>query len=295
MRTRIARDRRRAGVRVILGARDQALLRALARFRVARTDDLTALFFAGVRRDTASTRLRKLHDARFIEARLSSLSEQNAYQLGPAGRAWADEHGVAAGPPPAPPAAHHLTIVRLWARLAAALAADQTFRLHRFEPDWEVRTRLAGTGAPVVPDAAIEIGGREPQASSVTCIALEVDLTTERPGVLRRKLSPYEVSHCFAGEGPVALAVVLVGAGERRVSSVRSLVESTWTGIGHVLLETEWPSVLLRQLREGPPTPSPSGKGMVGGTTLLGCAPSPGQGEGLSHLTSEFPSSADGD
>jgi hypothetical protein len=283
MTYRISRSRRRAGVRVVLGARDHGLLRALARFRLARTNDLTALFFPGVRRDTASARLRKLHDAGFIGARLSSLSEQNTYQLGPAGRAWADEHGVAAGPPPAPPAAHHLAIVRLWAKLAVALAADQTRLLRRFEADWELRARLAGSGAPVLPDAAIEIGGRERGAALVIRIALEVDLSTERPGVLRRKVANYEVSRCFAGGGPVVLAVVLIGARARRTTSVSALLQANWSGRSQVLEEFEWPMALLRQLREDPLASSPHGHGIDVGASALTDEGSHCQGEGLSR------------
>src|SRR5207244_3747196 len=76
MKRRIPRDRRRAGVRVVLGQRDEAMLRALARFRIARTDDLTSLFFRDVRRDTAAARLRRLHDAGLLEARSGGLNEQ---------------------------------------------------------------------------------------------------------------------------------------------------------------------------------------------------------------------------
>src|SRR5207253_6518759 len=138
-----------------------------------------------VRRDTAMTRLRRLHDVGLIEARSSGLNEQNVYQLGPEGRCWAEDRGFAAGPPPTAPATHHLAIVRLWSRLAAALAVNEALRMRRFEPDWELRARMAATGAPVVPDAAIEIVGRESGTRATTRIALEVDLTTERPGVLR--------------------------------------------------------------------------------------------------------------
>ena len=283
MKRRIARDRRRVGVRVVLGQRDEALLRALARFRIARTDDLTRLFFSDVRRDTATTRLRRLHDAGFIQARLGGLNEQSVYQLGSEGRCWAEERGIAAAAPPMPPAAHHLAIVRLWALLAAALAADEASRLRRFEPDWELRARLVGSGAPVVPDAAIEIVGRIPGRRADARIALEVDLTTERPGALRHKLAAYDASRCFAGGDPVTLAVVLVGAHERRASSVRSLLEANWKGLGHVILESEWPAALLMKLRDLPLTGTPTGKGTTMRVSLHGGAGTDGQGEGPSR------------
>jgi hypothetical protein len=60
------RHRRRRGVAVVLTERDEEVLNALARFRLARTSDLMAYAFAGVRRDTAAVRLRRLFDARYL-------------------------------------------------------------------------------------------------------------------------------------------------------------------------------------------------------------------------------------
>jgi hypothetical protein len=283
MKRRIARDRRRAGVRAVLGPRDEALLRALARFRIARTDDLTSLFFRGVRRDTAATRLRKLHDAGLLEVRSGGLNAQNVYVLGPGGRGWVEERGMAVGAPPAAPFGHSLAIVRLWARLAAALSEDGSLKLRRFEPDWELRARLAGSGAPVVPDAAIEIVSRQLETLPNVRIALEVDLTTERPGALRRKLAPYEVSRCFDWGGPVTLVVVLFGAGARRVVSVRSLVEAEWQGRAHVFAESAWPATLLQEVGRPALTQSPCGKGRVEGASRDASPPLAEQGEGPSR------------
>jgi protein involved in plasmid replication-relaxation len=280
VKRRMSRDRRRAGVRVVLGQRDEALLRALARFRVARTDDLTQLFFRGVRRDTAAARFRRLHDAGFIQARSSRLSEQNIYQLGPEGRSWAEKSGVAAGTSPASPAVHHLAIVRLWAKLAATLAADGALRLARFEPDFELRARFAGSGAAIIPDAAIEIVDRQGQAPGAE-IALEVDLTTERPGALLRKLTAYDPSPYFRRSAEPYLVVVLVGAGDRRRSSVQSLMDRGWRGEGVVCAESEWPAVLLKHLAP-PLATSPHGKGSANGASAHGDAIPPKQGEELS-------------
>jgi protein involved in plasmid replication-relaxation len=295
VKRRIARDRRRSGVRVLLGARDEALLRALARFRIARTEDLARLFFRDIRRDTASSRLRKLHDAGFIEVRSTGLNEPNVYALGPEGRSWAEDRGVSVGTPPAPPFAHHLMIVRLWASLAATLSGDGALRLQRFEPDWELRARLAGSGAPVVPDAAIEIGPRGRPSGPVARIALEVDLTTERPAALRRKLTAYDVSRCFDGSQPVTLAVVLFGARERRVAALRSLIEAEWRGPGRVFSESDWPEALLSVISEAPQTGTPSGKGMVVPATCDAATASHRQGEGLSPSLSRLSDRGNGD
>ncbi len=266
----------------MLGPRDEALLRALARFRCARTKDLTALFFHGIRPDTAAVRLRRLHDGGFIEARSLGLSEQNVYRLGPAGRSWAEERGIAAAPPPLPPAAHHLSIVGAWARLAAALAAHETLRLQRFTPDWELRRDGAGASVPVIPDAAIEIASRSGAPETVR-LALEVDLATEGLRVLQRKLGAYDASRYFDGEGEVTLVVVLLGARERRVAAVQSLLAASAIGRGLVVLDSQWPDAILQRLREAPLTSSPCGKGSTAAATSRGAVETRRQGEGLSE------------
>jgi hypothetical protein len=61
--SRQPRHRRRRGVAVQLTERDETVLHALARFRLARTSDLCGYAFAGVRKDTVAVRLRRLFDS----------------------------------------------------------------------------------------------------------------------------------------------------------------------------------------------------------------------------------------
>ena len=273
------RDVRRAGVKILLTKRDEALLRALARFRIATSEDLRRLFFSDVRRDTAMARLRKLYDADFLAVRPGGLSRPNLYTVGPAGIAWAESAGVAVARSPAQPFEHHLAIVRLWTELAAAIHARDGLRLTRFEPDWELRRRFAGSGGPIVPDAAIEIA----HARGTARIALEVDLTTERLSALQRKLSRYDPSGYFTSPQSIGLAVVVSGAGERRKRSVEDLVTRSWMGWSVTCTEQEWPAMLLNRITEAPLDESPAGKGRTERATSSVEARTREQGEGPSQ------------
>ncbi len=121
--SRQPRDRRRSGVRVRLSERDQVVLDALARFRLARTSDLVCFAFPNTRRDTVACRLRRLFDAGFLDVRSGDRSEENRYVLGPAGRAWVQAHGGQPLRAPRGGVAHHLSIVRAWVDLA--IVADR--------------------------------------------------------------------------------------------------------------------------------------------------------------------------
>ena len=169
------RVERRRGVHVVLGQRDEALLRGLARFRIARTGDLLALFFARVRRDTAMARLRRLLDGGYLAVKVSGLTDENIYSLGPAGQAWADHHGLPHDPPPQGIPEHHLAVVRVWTRLAAALHGHSRIRLLSFAADWELRRHLAGTAPFAVADARVQIqrlSGSESNNDVIRCASV---------------------------------------------------------------------------------------------------------------------------
>jgi hypothetical protein len=257
------RNERRSGVRVVMGPRDEALLRGLARLRIARTSDLLALFFRHVRTDTAQARLRKLLDAGYVSVAVPNLNVENVYSLGLAGRAWADAHGIAWGRPPTGGQNHHLAVVQAWTRLAAALHGHTNFLLRSFTPDWERRQRLAGASPAVVSDGEVEVRCLSNQTSSATQrLILEVDLGTERRGELERKLTAHQLAD--AAHSVVGLAIVLVGAGAVRCRNVSTLVEQLWPGWALVCPMEEWPEALLGQLAslsQPPPTASPHGKG----------------------------------
>lgn len=186
---RQSRLARRLGVRVKVTPRDEALLRALARFGIASTAQLTALLFPAVRRDTASARLRRAFDGGLVDVRASDRAKPNLYTLGPRGRAWALDQGLAVAPVPRGDVQHHLGIVAVWTVLAAACHADPSARLARFTPDWELRRRPQVQVWPVVPDALVEL--RLP--SGRLDFALEFDRGGERAREWRRKLDGYRL------------------------------------------------------------------------------------------------------
>lgn len=269
MKERRPRDMRNPGIRVVLGTRDEALLRALGRFRAARSTDLTRLFFAGTSRERGSQRLRRLFDGQFLDLRVGRLSEENVYSLGPRGRRWAEEHGIPAGRIPAGGLEHHLAIVGCWSRLAAALAASSDLRLLRFQADWEVR-REFGPSLPVIPDALIKVAvGKAGQLR----LALEVDLGTESLKAIREKLAGYAELRAAAAElldWPDFMLVVVASAGcERRHQNLAETARAEWPGRSLLLRESEWPSGFLAGVTsEALPTASSSSRKRVAGPGL---------------------------
>lgn len=282
--SRRRRDERRPGIRIVLGPRDEALLQGLARFRVATTSQLVRLFFRGIRKDTASARLRLLFDSGELDIVQCALNAENVYSLGASGRRWLESRSVAGGAVPRGPLDHHLGIVEVWTRLAAALHGNRSVQLSTFLPDWECRRQLAGTGALVVPDADVSLSlfPDSPGQRQVRLV-LEVDLGTERHGALASKLVAYAAGQVEPGVGLVA---VLADAGERRVAAVRALVEEHWPSWSVVCRAVEWPNILLATLRIGglpPLVAPPSGEGMSERATPCAVRATPKQGEGHSQ------------
>src|SRR5262245_14878816 len=105
---RIPRDRRRGSKRVVLMERDDVLMPALGRFRIARTSDLVTIAFDGIRRDTAAARLRRLYDAGFLEVVQAERTSENIYALGPLGRRRLTDRGLPTGHAPSGGHQHHL-------------------------------------------------------------------------------------------------------------------------------------------------------------------------------------------
>lgn len=227
------RDKRRRGVQVSLSERDEALLRALARFRMARTQELASLAFRDVRVDTATARLRRLYDAGLLGVTVAERAGPNVYHLGHAGREWAHAHGIAVGKPPRGSLAHHLAIVRTWVSLARLAEELPGVRLARFRPDWEIREALPAGMRGVVPDAIarLEVQGASGEPTSVA-FAVEVDLDTESLRVLGQKLRTYVAQLVADGElfgvSDAGLAVVLGSATPRRRQALEALLEAAW-------------------------------------------------------------------
>ncbi len=263
---RQSRTARRSGAVIELTARDEALLRALCRFRVARTSQLAVLFFAEVRRDTAAERLRRLYDGGFLDVRSTERSEENLYSLGLKGREWLKERGIGTGAMPRGGVEHHLGIVEAWVGLATAVHASPACTLELFRPDWEIREHPEGRLARLVPDALVQLRGIEPVGrSDPVRFALEVDRGTERPPELQRKFRQYEElrtnSSGIFGWSELGLVLATTGEGPRRRSAVESALRDAW-GSWWLLWESGEPADrILEQLPPTPLTGTPNGKG----------------------------------
>ena len=232
--SRQARDKRRKSVRIELSDRDQTLLRALARFRLAQTTSLTDLVFYGARRDTASRRLRRLFDAGYLRVRSNDLSSENIYSLGPEGIAWLRAQGVQPGRVPRGDPSHHLAIVRTWVDISLAVHERPGVALRLVRPDWEVREGIEDGRFPIIPDALIALQVESVEdAGSMVRLALEVDLGTEPLPVLGSKFRRYETLR--TGDGPAqweefGLGIYLRDPAGNRMESVGRLLDKLWGG-----------------------------------------------------------------
>jgi len=224
------RTQRRTGTSVRLTMRDVALLRALARFRIARSRDLGRVFFSGRHRDVVASRLRRLYDGRYLEVHVLDLAAENVYALGPQGHAWVAGQGVAARGIPRQPWHHHLGIVDIWTRVAAAVHGVEGLRLKRFVPDWEIREQGLAAGYEVVPDGLLELASTGDTARLV----LELDRGTESLEVVRRKVRAFADLRgrrsSFLDWPTFELVLVLDAAGASREAKLRELVANEWPG-----------------------------------------------------------------
>jgi hypothetical protein len=252
------RHRRRGGITVNLTERDEAVLHALGRFRLARTSNLVTYAFAGVRRDTAAVRLRRLFDAKYLAILPPAQGSENVYRLGPAGSRFLTGQGVSVGRVPRGGIDHHLGIVATWVSLAGMAGLE----LERCLPDWELREQFRMSELPAIPDlfALIRFG------ASLYPVAIEVDLGTESVAVLSRKLETYR---SLWGQPPglfgyERFGIVAVSFAPPRRSILATALKKAWV-VPHVLWSlSEGPSAELFKLFEDlkdPLEPSPSCKG----------------------------------
>lgn len=263
--SRQPRDRRRSNATTRLTPRDQALLSGLCRFRIARTSDLLAYSFRGIRRDTAARRLRRLFDGGYVAVRAESRSDENLYHLGPKGKAWAERAGTTVGAPPRGDVAHHLAIVGAWIEIALLVHTDPALQLEVVRPDWEIReARAAGVG--LVPDLMVRFRrSASADESIVIRWAVEMDLGTEPLSVLTRKFQKYE---CLLGsrEGLFGwrdfwLVVVTPGQGSMRRSHIAGLLAAHWTGQSAVLGDDRELRSIVSQCAQASPYDLPLRKG----------------------------------
>lgn len=238
------RHRRRKGVAVQLTERDETVLHALARFRLARTSDLVRYGFAGVRQDTAAVRLRRLFDSRHLAVLPPERGAENVYRLGPVGRLYLTGRGVEVGRVPRGGLEHHLAIVQTW----VAISALEDIELERCLPDWELREQFSVGELHVVPDLFMLVRAGQ----DLHAIAAEVDFGTESQAVFHRKL---EVYRSLWGRAPglfgwerFGIAVVSYAPGHR--VAVASALKKAWV-VPHVLwVSPEDPSSVLHKLFE---------------------------------------------
>lgn len=276
MSTRAKRTERRRGVRVALGSRDEALLRAVGRFRLATSADLHRLFFAGRHRDVLASRLRKLYDAGYLETHVSDRAAPNVYSLGAEGKTWVRAQGGIVPGLPRPPWQHHLAVISVWSRMAAATHQISGSRLTRFVPEFEVREQGIGLAFGVAPDALAEITVARDGRTETVRILLEVDRGNESLAVIRQKLGALAAARVegalLPGWSTFDLAVVLDAAGARRQDRIRTLLADEWPGPWRVWTEA---TDLVAELSE------PSGSAeATAGASRYGCGRDAAASEG---------------
>lgn len=254
------RDKRRAGVKIRLTTRDESLVRAVARFRIADTASLIRVCFEGIRRDTAVRRLRLLYDAGWLDLKVPGRDRENLYLLGPGGRRWIEGKGGAAAGPPRGSIEHHLGIVRAWATIASH--GIPGLEVARTYPDWELREKLGAAGSELVPDLFVTFRAEGPSVP----LAVEVDLGTESLRTLTDKVRRYaqlrgDPSGLF-GARDFALGFAL-GDGHRG-RHIRALLDQEWRGWSLVWGDPSEFSLAFRGVLASilpPLSASPYGKG----------------------------------
>ncbi len=256
------RHRRHRSVNVQLTERDRIVLHALARFRLARTSTLVTYAFAGVRRDTAAVRLRRLFDSRHLSVLPSQQTSENIYRLGPAGKACLLEEGIAAGRVPRGGHEHHLAIVETWVTVAGL----EDVTVERALPDWELREQFSTAELRVVPDLFLLV--RASGQSHV--VAVEVDRGTESLAVLTRKLEAYRSlwgqPPGLFGHEQFGIAVACYAPSRR--PTLAAALKKVWVVPCVLWAGSEEPSSALRKLLsdlEDPLAGSPYSKGSLQG------------------------------
>ncbi|MDM7915410.1 MAG: replication-relaxation family protein, partial [Candidatus Eisenbacteria bacterium] len=148
-----------------------------------------------------------------------------------------------------------LAVVRIWVEIATSVAAMPDLRLDLFRPDWEIR-EAAGAGAPgLVPDALVQVRGVGDDETEPIRFAVEADLGTERPPVIRRKLQGYRslaLGDGLFGWTDFGIAAYLPGATEARRKRIEDLFAADWPGWFAVLGEGRDIAGFLREIASLP-------------------------------------------
>jgi DNA-binding MarR family transcriptional regulator len=183
---RRSRDERPEAGKFRVTERDQDLLRAVGRMKVASTEQLRKLFFADP--STASRRLSKLTALRLLTATVADLNRPNLYVLTEKGRDLLVELGIESADlhvaRPVPRIDPHLMALNDL-RLALTLASRSRsgVAVTRFVADHDLR-RVDGT-SPYIPDVLIEI---EEEGAAPVHLVAEIDLGGERAAQFAPKI-----------------------------------------------------------------------------------------------------------
>ncbi|MCC6527990.1 MAG: replication-relaxation family protein [Polyangiaceae bacterium] len=211
--------------RVRLRERDLDILLALAKMRLLRTSDLAALYFEA--KGTCQKRMRKLYDAGLVRAVVTDLAAENRYVLTGLGHEFVARALPEGAVPPYRPAPRvdgrsvaHLDLLNRYRIALARGAAEDCVELSSFLPEWELRAREPH--APLVPDAAVRLG----YAGAGLQLALEVDVGTEPPTLVLKKVERYEAA-ALQGHAVCGLlrpVVLFVASSARRARSISRAV-----------------------------------------------------------------------
>jgi hypothetical protein len=232
---RASRRSRIRGRNVRLRERDVDILLALAKMRLLRTSDLTALYFQAS--GTAQKRLRKLFDTGLVRAVVTDLAAENRYALTAVGHAFLVEAADGAEVPPFRPAPRvdrrsvaHLDLLNQYRIALARGCAAPGVELRSFTPEWELRA--AEPRAELMPDAGVVLA----RGARKITIALEIDVGTEPPRLVVKKIERYQAAAVMRRAvcglvNPMPLLVVMTA---RRARSLARAIGEAGGGGVHV-------------------------------------------------------------
>lgn len=217
------------GHRLVLTPRDLQLLFAVGVMRVARTSDLTALFFGSV--EPARDRLRRLFVAGYLACHAPLVNGENHYTLTERGRdSVLAEHddldpALVVCVRALPARLEHLALVNR-ARVLFTVAtrpADAPYRLASFRSEWQLVREGSAAIYGILPDAIVQL--ERPDGSTVD-VAIEADTGSESPTVVASKARRY-MHYVRSGQllfGANVRRIVVLAVGARRCRALARAV-----------------------------------------------------------------------
>ncbi len=171
--------------------RDLAILYTVGLCKVLPSREIRRLFFRS--QATCADRLRKLFCAGLLDCHVRNLHEPNFYALTERGRAYVCDHADVEPSDLAvaralPAQLDHLVATNeVRVHLTLATRSNPEVELVFFRPSWELQAERQAGIVGLVPDALV---GLE-DSRVLTVVALEVDLGSEAPVIVRRKVVRY--------------------------------------------------------------------------------------------------------